>query len=177
MVDFEQVNAGWVYTRKQLHIETILKKNNWRHNLAAAWSIKSIIALKYFPLPSIQLYIKHISKQLQLENSTTTKVVVNLPLPHPITNIMVRPTFTNRIKRLKRFLAKICWCQQIYCLTILNNFFSTICNIKVLFPTGLRSVRIRSYYGPYSVRMLENTDHNNSEYGQLTRSVRFSRVK
>ena len=48
-----------------------------------------------------------------------------------------------------------------------EQFFLAICNIKVLFPTGLRSVRIRSYYGPYSVRMLENTDQNNSEYGQV----------
>ena len=34
----------------------------------------------------------------------------------------------------------------------------------------VKSVRIRSYSGPYSVRMWENTDKNNSEYGQFPRS-------
>ena len=32
----------------------------------------------------------------------------------------------------------------------------------------VKSVRIRSYYGPYSVRMQENTDQNNSEYGHFS---------
>ena len=35
----------------------------------------------------------------------------------------------------------------------------------------VKSVRIWSYSGPYSVRMRENTDQNNSEYGQVSRSV------
>ena len=34
----------------------------------------------------------------------------------------------------------------------------------------VKSVRIRSYSGPYSVRMQENTDQNISEYGHLLRS-------
>ena len=34
----------------------------------------------------------------------------------------------------------------------------------------MKSVRIRSYSGPYSVRMQENTDQNNSEYGQSLRN-------
>ena len=34
----------------------------------------------------------------------------------------------------------------------------------------VKCVRIRSYSGPYSVRMLENTDQNNFEYGQLLSS-------
>ena len=33
-----------------------------------------------------------------------------------------------------------------------------------------KSVRIRSYSGPYAVRMQENTDENNSEYGHFLRS-------
>ena len=33
-----------------------------------------------------------------------------------------------------------------------------------------KSVRIRSYSGPYSVWMQENTDQNNSEYGHFLRS-------
>ena len=34
----------------------------------------------------------------------------------------------------------------------------------------LKNVRILSYSGPYSVRMLENADQNNSEYGHFSRS-------
>ena len=37
----------------------------------------------------------------------------------------------------------------------------------------VKSVRIRSYSDPYSVRMRENTDHNNSEYGHFLRSVKL----
>ena len=33
----------------------------------------------------------------------------------------------------------------------------------------VKSVRIRSYSGPYSVQMQENTDQNNSEYGHFSR--------
>ena len=36
----------------------------------------------------------------------------------------------------------------------------------------VKSVRIRSYSGPFLVRMQENTDQNNSEYGHFSRSVR-----
>ena len=35
----------------------------------------------------------------------------------------------------------------------------------------LRKKCIWSYYGPHSVRMQENTDQNNSEYGHFSRSV------
>ena len=35
----------------------------------------------------------------------------------------------------------------------------------------VKSVRIRSYSGLYSVRMRENTDQNNSEHGHFLRSV------
>ena len=34
----------------------------------------------------------------------------------------------------------------------------------------LKSIRIRSYSGPYSVRMGEKTDQNNSEYRNFSRS-------
>ena len=34
----------------------------------------------------------------------------------------------------------------------------------------MKSVRIRSYSGPYSVRMRENMDQNNSEYGHFLHS-------
>ena len=35
----------------------------------------------------------------------------------------------------------------------------------------MKSVCIRSYSGLYSVRMQENTDQNNSEYGRFSRSA------
>ena len=35
----------------------------------------------------------------------------------------------------------------------------------------VKRVRIRNYFGPYSVRKRENTDQNNSEYGYFSRSV------
>ena len=38
----------------------------------------------------------------------------------------------------------------------------------------VRSVRIRSYSGPYSVRIRENTDQNNSEYRHISHSVNFT---
>ena len=34
----------------------------------------------------------------------------------------------------------------------------------------VKSVRIRSFSGPYSVRMRENKDQENSEYGHFSRS-------
>ena len=38
----------------------------------------------------------------------------------------------------------------------------------------VKIIRIWSYSGPYAVRMRENTEQNNSEYGHLLRSVWFS---
>ena len=38
----------------------------------------------------------------------------------------------------------------------------------------VKSFRIRSYSGPYSVRMRKNTDQNNSEYGHFSR-IEFAR--
>ena len=38
----------------------------------------------------------------------------------------------------------------------------------------MKSVHIRSYSGLYSVRMSENTDQNNSEYGLFLRSDSFT---
>ena len=35
----------------------------------------------------------------------------------------------------------------------------------------MKSVRIQSFSGPYSVRMQENTDHKNSEYGHFSHNV------
>ena len=37
----------------------------------------------------------------------------------------------------------------------------------------MKIVLIRSYSGPYSVQMLENTDQNNSEYGLFLRSGQY----
>ena len=37
----------------------------------------------------------------------------------------------------------------------------------------IKSVRIRSYSGPYLVQMRENTDQNNSEYVRFPRSEHF----
>ena len=37
----------------------------------------------------------------------------------------------------------------------------------------VKSVPIRSYSGPYSVRMRGNTDQNNSEYWHFSRLIRF----
>ena len=42
-------------------------------------------------------------------------------------------------------------------------------NKKPLTVYCVKSVRTRSYSGPYSVRMQENTDQNNSEYGHFSR--------
>ena len=39
-----------------------------------------------------------------------------------------------------------------------------------------KSVHIRSYSGPYSVRMRENTDHNNTEYEHFSGSGKFSLI-
>ena len=44
------------------------------------------------------------------------------------------------------------------------------CAFALRFKDCVKSVRIRSYSGPYSVRMLENTDQNNSEYEHFLRS-------
>ena len=41
----------------------------------------------------------------------------------------------------------------------------------------VKSVRIRSYSGPYSVRMRENTNQNNSEYGHFSGSVGLNTFK
>ena len=41
----------------------------------------------------------------------------------------------------------------------------------------VKSVRIRSYTGPYSVRMRENTDQNKSEYGHFLRSVKTGMLR
>ena len=41
----------------------------------------------------------------------------------------------------------------------------------------VKSVRIRSYGGPYSVRMRENTDQNNSKYGHFSRKVGVKKVQ
>ena len=38
----------------------------------------------------------------------------------------------------------------------------------------VKSVRIRSFSGPYSVQMRENTDLKNSEYGQFSCSAKTS---
>ena len=40
----------------------------------------------------------------------------------------------------------------------------------------MKSVRIQSYSGPYSVRMRESTDQNNSEYGRFLRSAGYIAV-
>ena len=37
----------------------------------------------------------------------------------------------------------------------------------------VKSVRIRSFSGPYPVRMRKNTDQKNSEYGHLYRTTNF----
>ena len=42
---------------------------------------------------------------------------------------------------------------------------------KIQYVDCVKSVRIWSYYDPYSVQMQENTDQNNSEYGHFSRSA------
>ena len=71
-----------------------------------------------------------------------------------------------------------------YLLKVNNGNPTKICEIfNFLFENGItengiltvhcvKSVRIRSYSGPYSGRMRQNTDQNNSEYGQFSRSGR-----
>ena len=54
----------------------------------------------------------------------------------------------------------------------------TRCNIYTSSTSSchcVKSVGIRSYCGPYSVRMQEYTDQNNSEYGHFSRSVRLKK--
>ena len=48
--------------------------------------------------------------------------------------------------------------------------------MKKLLPNShcVKRVRIRSYSGPYSVQMPENTDQNNSEYAPFLRSVNYN---
>ena len=55
------------------------------------------------------------------------------------------------------------------CLTSLSIIGSIAQQINELH--CVKSVRMRSYSGPYSVRMRENTDQNNSEYGHFSRSA------
>ena len=56
--------------------------------------------------------------------------------------------------------------------------FGCTAQIKIRETVTLRrSVRIRSYSGPYSVQMQENTDPNNSEYGHFSRIVSFTEYK
>ena len=45
---------------------------------------------------------------------------------------------------------------------------------KMHFTHCVKSVRIRSFSGPYSVRMRENADQKNSEYGHFSRSGHHS---
>ena len=49
-----------------------------------------------------------------------------------------------------------------------KNFLDRIHRVKI--------VRIRSYSGPYSVRMRENTDQKNFEYGHFSRSAHYSHI-
>ena len=61
-----------------------------------------------------------------------------------------------------------------------NIYFENACNQNILCIYGQRgiqhlhcvkSVRILSYSGPYSVRMQENVDQNNCEYGHFSHSA------
>ena len=58
---------------------------------------------------------------------------------------------------------------------ILYSFIKNFTDVNTPSAKLVKSVRIRSYSGPYSVQMRENTDQNNSEYGHLLRSVSQSR--
>ena len=58
------------------------------------------------------------------------------------------------------------FCKQIFfCFIILTFFVFEIC---------FQPVRIRCYFGPYSVPMRENTYQNNSEYGYFLRNADVS---
>ena len=53
------------------------------------------------------------------------------------------------------------------------NTFDNDCNPVLLTVMWhcIKSDRIQSYSGPYSVRKRENTDKNNSEYGHFSRKM------
>ena len=58
---------------------------------------------------------------------------------------------------------------------ILNfyKFVSMFYCVQPRCPHCVKIVRFRSFSGPYSVRMRENMDQKNSEYGQFLRSVQI----
>ena len=68
---------------------------------------------------------------------------------------------------VSKFSIKIYSYDQLYNFVIvIDKFFKVLHHVK--------SVRIRSYSGPYSVRMKKNTGQNNSEYGHFARNVGLS---
>ena len=64
-------------------------------------------------------------------------------------------------------------------LNFLLSFFSRKKTLNLLHTKFycVKSARIRSYSGPYSVGIRENSDHNNSEYGHFSRSDSFISFK
>ena len=68
---------------------------------------------------------------------------------------------------VSKFSIKIYSYDQLYNFVIvIDKFFKVLHHVK--------SVRIRSYSGPYSVRMKKNTGQNNSDYGHFARNVGLS---
>ena len=68
------------------------------------------------------------------------------------------------------------WCVILTVLLRVGTILCTRRNIYTSFTSSchcVKSVRIRSYCGPYSARMQEFMDQNNSEYGHFSRSVRL----
>ena len=59
-----------------------------------------------------------------------------------------------------------------YKTSLLLSLFPLMFNSFLIYTHCVKSVRIRSFSGPYSIRMREKTDKKNSKYGHFSRSDR-----
>ena len=59
-----------------------------------------------------------------------------------------------------------------YKTSLLLSLFPLMFNSFLIYTHCVKSVGIRSFSGPYSVRMREKTDKKNSKYGHFSRSDR-----
>ena len=124
--------------------------------------IKMMTSLTQFLAVSVQLLL-----QYEFDNVTVRKSKKN----KPTLNKTVFKTVENQFGRY----SPLCQCSLLTHVVCVQEWVWTIVEIMMLtFSVSLhcvKSIRIRSYSGPYSVRMRENTDQNNSEYGLFSRSV------
>ena len=101
-----------------------------------------------------------------------------LPKPLFTTVNLVRPvTAYNVTKSVNsaRLIRRVF--PTVHCTTSIPRYFSHRRHQNAASFHCVISVRMRSYYDPYSVRMRENMNENNSEYRQLLRNVSFAIIK